>query len=101
MNREFERLERMIVAKKQELSAITKQKQAMIKPLVKRRDEIAQQLYKYMIENDLESFNGISIEQVAPKEKTVKNKMTRDQQIIILGKMGIRNPQAALEEIGL
>ena len=102
MNREYENLTLLINARKKEIAAYNQLKKKEMEPFVKKHAQLQKQLWDYMVKNKLTHYNGITIEQVAPKEKKTKpEKTTREQQMIKLKQMGIRNPASALEELGL
>lgn len=98
---EYSSLNLLIVTKKKEIAKYTSAKNAEIKPLIAKRDKLAKNLYTYMVNNGLDSYAGISIEQVSPKEKRTRVKSQREKQMDVLRQMGIRNPQEALKEMGL
>ena len=94
-------LELIIASKKAEVTKYQELKRKEIDPLVKKRDQLAKKLYDYMKQNKLVHYNGVKIEQVAPKEKVVRVKVDRSMQIFKLRQMGIRNPEEALSELGI
>ena len=102
MNREYQSLTLLISSKKREIAKYNKLKKAELDPLVNRRNQLAKMLYDYMVKHDLDRYSGITIEEVAPKVKKVKEeKITREQQMKKLREMGIRNPEEALSELGI
>lgn len=98
---EYKTLNMLIERKKKEITAYTERKKKELDPFTTRQKELAKQLYEYMKKNDLEYYQGVSIESVAPKQKQVKEKISREDQMIKLRQMGIRNPDEALKEMGL
>ena len=98
---EYKTLNMLIERKKKEIATYTDRKKKELEPFTHRQKELARQLYEYMTQNDLEYYQGVSIESVAPKQKQVKDKISRDDQMIKLRQMGIRNPDEALKEMGL
>lgn len=102
LGNELKALESMISRKERELKLITDQKRKEINPLAKKRDELIKRIYGIMKTNNLGHYQGVRIEDVEPKpEKVKKEKIPRDHQLARLRQMGIRNPEAALQEIGL
>lgn len=101
MNREYNSLNLLIASKKKEISRYTALKNADLKPLLAKQAKLANDLYTFMKTNGLDSYGGITIEQVAPKEKRTKEKTPKEKQMAILRQMGIRNPEEALKEMGI
>lgn len=102
LGNELKALESMIGKKERDLKLITDQKRKEINPLSKKRDELKKRIYSIMKTNDLTHYQGVRIEDVKPKpEKVKKEKIPREHQLARLRQMGIRNPEAALQEIGL
>lgn len=94
--------DKLLKIKKDELAKITKSKKAELDPLLKQRQELQDKLYRYMRTNGLDKFQGINIDDISPPNKEEKEKkLTRQEQANRLRQMGIRNPDAALHEIGL
>lgn len=95
-------LNNMIDTKEKELARITTQKKRELAPLTKKRDELVKRLYSIMKTKGLTHYQGVRIEDVEPApERVKKEKMPREHQLAKLRQMGIRNPEAALKEIGL
>jgi len=95
-------LDSMISAKEKELKLITAQKKRELSPLVKKREELSKKFYNIMKTRKIMHYQGVRIEDVEPKpERVKKEKIPRDHQLAKLRQMGIRNPEAALQEIGL
>jgi len=92
----------MINTKERELKLITTQKKRELSPLIKKREELVKKLYSTMKTKKLMHYQGVRIQDVEPKpERVKKEKIPRDHQLAKLRQMGIRNPEAALQEIGL
>lgn len=102
LGNELKALDSMIGKKERELKLITDQKRKELSPLTKKRDDLVKRLYSIMKTNNLTHYQGVRIEDVTPKpEKVKKEKIPREHQLARLRQMGIRNPEAALQEIGL
>lgn len=98
---DFKAVNNIIASKKKEIATYTSRKKKEMEPFVHKQKELGRQLYLYMVEHDLDSYQGISIEEVQPKQKVVKEKISRSERMVKLRQMGIRNPDEALKEIGL
>lgn len=89
---EYRHLERMIETRRKELNA-----------LIARKKVIGEKLLEEMDKRKVESFQGVSKGEVykAPKEKKPSKAEKRDAMIAKLRQMGLPNPQAAVDELGL
>lgn len=99
MTSEYKSLELLINKKKKEIAEFNKKQRRELQPLVQRQKLLANQLYELMQNKNLDSYNGISIEDVAPKER--KKKISKDDQMNILRQNGVRNPEDAMREMGI
>jgi len=90
-------LDSLIDAKKLELTKITALKKKEMAPLLKRREELLKKIHTHIKVNGLTSYQGVKL----PEKKEKKQKPNRQIQMAKLRQMGIRNPDAALKEIGL
>lgn len=95
-------LDLLIQNKQKELDKIISRKRKEINPIIKKRNNLEQKLYEFMKVRNLTIYQGINIKDIEPKEKKVKkDKPSRDFQLQKLRQMGIRNPQEALNELGI
>ena len=95
-------LNSMIDAKEKELKQISLQKRRELAPITKKREDLVKRLYSMMKTRKLTHYQGVTIDEVSPKpEKEKKEKIPRANQLAKLRQMGIRNPEAALQEIGV
>lgn len=104
MSSEWKSLNLLISTRKKEIAKYNQLKRKELAPLIKRQEQLKKELWEYMSRNELTTYNGISIESVQPKKprgKKEKEEITREEQLAKLRAMGIRNPDAALEELGI
>src|SRR6056297_490277 len=102
LGNELKALDSIINKKETELKLIANQKKKELSPLNKKRDDLVKRIYSIMKTNNLRHYQGVRLEDVEPKpEKAKKEKIPREHQLARLRQMGIRNPEAALKEIGV
>jgi len=100
ISNEWKSLDKMIKNKETELKLIVQQKKREIDPLIKKKNELENKIRNIIKVSNLTHYEGIRLEDLkAPKVK--KDKINRELQLAKLRQMGIRNPEAALQEIGL
>jgi len=89
---EYRMLETMIAEKRKEVNS-----------LVARKKEIGEKLKEIMERKQLDSFQGIDLEEVVtkPRPKRMSKKEKEEYAIGKLRQMGIPNPRAAFTELGV
>jgi restriction endonuclease S subunit len=95
-------LDSLITKKQDELDKIVRQKRKEINPLLKKREDLVNKLYQFMKVRNLTQYQGVFITDIQPKQKKEKKeKVSKKFQMAKLRQMGIRNPEAALKELGV
>lgn len=89
---EYRMLEKIIVEKRKEVNL-----------LVARKKEIGEKLKTAMERKNLDSFQGVKLDEVTsrPRPKRMSKKEKEDYAIKKLRQMGIPNPRAAYVELGV